>query len=205
MPRPHLMFATLLASTALLHAPAAGTVPSPSQSEYPSHVAVCPAGDLEYSVRVLDFAGNFIINSIVACDFEGCSGTTFCPPQPDDGYVADTFVIRWLTGTDGRVTFRPRASWSCGPDLLRFFADGVLIGRAAAVSPDQNGDRYVDTMDRTLLQAKLGTADLSGDMNNDQRVDEADEQFLIAHLGHTCPGAVPTRPESWGRIKIRYR
>ena len=83
--------------------------------------------------------------------------------------------------------------------------DGLYGTPASFASLDQDGDLDVTAADAAILAAKAPT-DPTADLNGDGVHDAADAALLTAHLGHVCPQiATPTRPRTWGGLKLIYR
>jgi len=205
----------LLLALALLGAPstAPAAVPSPVNSTLPACMALCPLGDMSFSVTVRDFANNPIAGSTVVLNFSGCpNGAFICPQRPSDPYIVDlpTRSIRMVTNAAGTVTFPARIGGVGPAGCAAVFADGVLMRNYALASPDQNGNGVAVTIvdvDETLFNAKLGTVDPTADFDcSGGAVDLNDQIIFDRHLSHSCDGIVDALPRStWGSLKLHYR
>ena len=213
MPRPALP--ALLAGLAFTVTPALSApvaVPSPSNSTLPSCFVACPLGDIHIVATIRDLANVPAAGSMVVLDFSGCAGANVCASSASDPYVYDPVsrTIRMAANGAGNVDFPLRVGGGCGTGGVRMFADGVLMSSYALVSPDQTGNGVVLCIvgdnDCAAFVAKLGTADPSADWDCDGDVDNVDGNHIVAeHYLHSCDGVVPTRHDSWGRLKSLYR
>jgi len=191
--------------------PAAASVPSPFNSTTPNCIAACPLGDIPTTIVVRDIANNVIANSTVVIDFSNCSGAFLCqfPPPPYNQNLAQR-TVSLQTDATGTVTFPLHVGGTCGSNLVRIFADGVLLKQTALASPDQTGNGVVvcfaiDT-DCSVFGPKLNTSDPTADFDCNGTVDLFDEIALMGHVSHACEGIVdPARRSSWGRVKAFYR
>ena len=200
----------VVASCLSLVAVASASVPDPSNSSVDPCLVVCPFGDIAFHVTVRDIAGNPVINSTVRLDWCACPGYRLCPIGQFTGVqleqvAADTCLSELTTDALGRVTFTPHAGGICAGAPVKIYADGVLLATRSLASPDQNGSLDVLPDDEAIATAKLGSGDPTADFDCDGLVTNADLLFLEQHLGHTCDAITPTRHDSWGGIKIRYR
>jgi hypothetical protein len=173
-------------------------------------MALCPMGDMSFTVVVRDLANNPIAGSLVVLDFSQCPGAFLCPARPTDPYLLDvpTRTLRMTTDAAGKVTFPARVGGTCPAGGVSVFADGVSLKSYALASPDQNGNgvcvNIVD-VDDVIFAAKLGTGDPTADFNCDGVVNISDQLIFNSHLSHFCDGFVDaTRRSSWGRLKLHY-
>lgn len=213
--RPSHSFSALLLSFSLFactvlncSATAARGVPDPANSEVPACLAACPAGDLVIVIVVRDFNNIPIENSSVVIDFSECPAFIICPPSKSDPYIYDDVsrTVRVLTDASGAARFPLRAGGVCGTANGVFvFADGVLLANCTFASPDQDGNLSVSAADLAIANGKLGAADPTADFDCDGTVTAADISVVQSHLFHDCTGVTPTRPRSWGSIKVLYR
>lgn len=202
----------LLAASMLLSASAAdAAVPDAALSTLPSCMALCPMGDMPFTLVVRDVANNPIGGSLVVLDFSQCAGAFLCPQRPTDPYVVDvpTRTLRMTTNAAGSVTFPARVGGTCPAGGVRVTADGVLLKLYALASPDQNGNGVAVTIvdvDDAIFMAKLGTLDPTADFDCDGDVDVYDQLIFDSHLSHSCDGFVDaTRRRTWGSVKLHYR
>lgn len=206
----------LILGPALLAAASAGAqvigVPSPGNSTTPACMALCPMGDLSFTVVVRDLANDPLAGSTVVLDFSQCPGAFLCTSPHPDPYVIDPVARRLSANTNGAgsVTFPARVGGTGGPGSVRVFADGVFLRSYALASPDQDANgvvlSFLGSQDDPLFAARLGTTDPTADFDCDGDVDDADQQIFFSHHSHSCDGWVdPARQGSWGRLKTHYR
>ena len=184
-------------------------LPSPGQSSVDPCVVLCPAGDLILHVVVRNAVGNVKPGAQVDLDFSACPGFQLCAPNGSEPYThlsgPGVEVLRMTSDAQGAAAFPVRAGGSCPAGSIIVRANGVPLAIRALASPDQNGDGIVGAQDIALLQSRLGTTDPTGDLDCDAVVSNADLAILQSHLGHACSLRTPSRPGTWGRIKMLYR
>jgi hypothetical protein len=210
--------AVLCAACCLAAWPASAGPPSPANCSLPSIINACPSGDIAYTVIVRNAAYDPYYDSQVVLDFSGCPGVHLCPPNGATRYVFLTPTsVAITTDFTGTATFWLEAGGSCAagvqisaseygdptrPTLLTNGIDHMPVSFAGL---DQDGDLAVMPADATVLAAKA-PEDPTADLNADGTHDAADAALLAAHLGHVCAETpTPTRPRSWGGIKLIYR
>lgn len=202
--------AALLALLALA-TPAHGAVPSAATSTVPSCMALCPFGDLPFTVVVRDIASNPVTASMVVLDLSGCPLANLCISVPQPGLIVDlgARTIRGFTDASGSITFAAHVGGTGPAGSVRLFADGVLLRSYALASPDQDGNGIVGTTlgtDGPLFSARLGTSDARADFDCSGIVDGADQTIFFQHQSQACGGFVdPARRSSWGVVKLHYR
>jgi len=207
---------TLFAAAALAavgSAQAAAAVPSPVNSSVPACMALCPLGDMPFTVTVRDLANNPIAGSSVVIDFSGCpNGAFICPTRPGDPYSVNLVArtLSMVTPANGAVTFPARIGGVGPAGCAKVFADGVLLRSYALASPDQNGNGLaagIIDVDPALFAAKLGTVDPTADFDcSGGAVDLADQLIFNQNLSHSCDGIVlPVQRHTWGSLKSHYR
>jgi hypothetical protein len=187
-------------------------VPWPANSTLPACMALCPLGDLPFTVVVRDLGSNPIPGSTVVLDFSLCPGAQICGGESFDPYIVDlpTRTIRAVTDVTGLVVFPARIGGIGPVGSVRVYADGVPMRTYALASPDQDGDGLVleglGSHDTTVLAPKLGTNDLTADFDCDGDVDEDDEIVFYYHYSQSCFGGVdPVKRGTWGELKSHYR
>jgi hypothetical protein len=191
-----------------LYAPAVlAQVPSPTNSTVDPCLLVCPAGDTPFTVVVRDIQDVPIVNSIVVLDWcDVCTSTVVrCAQTGNEDYqILTPCQVAVATNAFGVATLHLRAGGQCisGVDVR---ADGVFLGSAPLVSPDQDGDLDVDASDHALWAARVGTSDPAADLDCTPPIGASDEAILVSHLGDVCPLVTPLTPSSWGRVKVMYR
>jgi hypothetical protein len=197
----------------LLPSLSAAGVPDPTRSTVPCLVA-CPAGDSPFVVTVRDVAGNPLANSEVSVEFCLDRPNTAVQSQPDFVFcctggacVGPGSSTSALTGPDGKaaVFVSGGGVLSSAHTLVQVKADGILLAYRGVTSVDLNADLVVDASDATIANGLVGLTDPSADFDCSGSVDAADLGVLAAHLGHVCHCPVPTRPTTWGRVKVVYR
>jgi hypothetical protein len=209
-------FVTLFAAAALAGVGttrAAAAVPSPVNSSVPACMALCPLGDMPFTVTVRDFANNPIAGSSVVIDFSGCpNGAYICPTRPGDPYSVNLVArtLSMVTPANGAVTFPARIGGVGPAGCAKVFADGVLLRSYALASPDQNGNGLaagIIDVDPALFAAKLGTVDPTADFDcSGGAVDLADQLIFNQNLSHSCDGIVlAVQRHTWGSLKSHYR
>jgi len=122
---------------------ALAAVPSPANSTLPPCMALCPMGDMPFTVTIRDFANNPIAGSSVTLSFGGCPASAFiCDPLPSDPYTTDLTLrtLRMFTDAAGKATFPARVGGTGAAGCAAVFADGVAMRNYALASPDQNGN-----------------------------------------------------------------
>src|SRR5262249_49453257 len=105
-------------------------VPSAANSTLPACMALCPLGDMPFSVTVRDLANNPLNGASVVIDFSGCpNGAFICPQRPSDPYDVNVGArtIRMFTDVTGLVTFPARVGGIGPADCAKVFANGVLL------------------------------------------------------------------------------
>jgi hypothetical protein len=178
-------------------------------------MAACPAGDIAYTVRVLDATNSPRNNIEVILDFSACPGVHLCEPGPATKYAfLSPRSVAVTTDNSGDATFWLEAGGTCiegiQVNLICFGAEfwltnGIDHMPVSFAGLDQDGDLAVMPADATVLAAKA-PEDPTADLNADGTHDAADAALLAAHLGHVCAETpTPTRPRSWGGIKLIYR
>ena len=192
---------------------ALAAVPSPANSTLPPCMALCPMGDMPFTVTIRDFANNPIAGSSVTLSFGGCPASAFiCDPLPSDPYTTDLTLrtLRMFTDAAGKATFPARVGGTGAAGCAAVFADGVPMRNYALASPDQNGNgmcvSLIDT-DDAIFALKLGLADPTADFDcSGGPVDAADETIFFSHHSHACLGFVdPVQRNTWGSLKLHYR
>jgi len=180
--------------------------PAGWKSTTPACLVVCPQGDVVSTVIARDPADNAVANSVVVIDFSLCPGFVLCPPDGRESYVIKPGPrLVGITNAVGRADFSIRACGTCLGSVTITADNRALAQYTGVVSPDQNGDQLVDNADEVLLEAKIGTRDVTGDLDCNHLVDSSDIAILRAHLGHASQHAVPVEPRTWGALKLIYR
>ena len=191
--------------------PAMAGVPSGATSQLPSCLALCPFGDLPFSVVVRDPANDPIAGSSVVLDFSACPGAWLCRSSGDPNVVVDltSRTVRAFSSASGAVSIAAHVGGTGPAGSVRVYADGVLLRSYALASPDQDGDGFVVSIigqDDPIFAAKLGSADHTADFDCSGLVDIDDEQIFFFHHSQACDGYVDaTRRSSWAGLKLHYR
>lgn len=198
----------LLVALCLSALPARAGIPSASTSTVPARLFLCPAGDSVFVVIPRHVSSNPWAEGDVWADLCDCPAVVLSRAGAQ-GYTVDAAGCVVTAGPLPDETYRfPLAGGGlCPGGWARTYAGGVLLAsRTVVISPDQNGDRRVDSTDVAIVRSKLGTPDPGADLDGDGVVTEADVALVVAHLGHASPeGQTPARPATWGSLKLRYR
>ena len=201
--------AALAAAALAVPTLAAAGVPSAASSTVPGCLHASPDGSLITVIVIRDVASNPVASSTVVLDYSQCTDFEPCAQlgPPGDDYVLDAANSRIIktTNASGQAIFHLRAGGGCQVYPIRVLADGVLMGSRPAASTDQNGDHVVDPADVAILQAKVGTSDLTGDLDCDGVVDSYDVSIQDSTLGSDCLDPTPARRQTWGTVKLIYR
>jgi hypothetical protein len=206
---PRWTHAVLLLALTFSAAQALADVPDPAHSTVGSVLAVCPEGDMVFTVVARNFVDRPMAGVSVVLKFGSCPSFASCPDVPGmpTPYAVDgpNRMILQSTGLQGIADLPIRMGGTCPDSLVVIYGDGVVFARRSVVSPDQNGDLVVDATDLALLQSRLGQADPTGDFDGDGIVTAADVAALREHMGHACSAPTPVTPTTWGRLKLLYR
>ena len=182
--------------------------PDPGLSTIPPCFVSCPDGSFESAIVVRASFGGFPVpGSIVVLNYSACAGVVICPVDPADGYLHNPTLKTLMLVTDatGTARFRIRGGGACASPGIQIFADGIGFGSRPIAGVDQTADLVVDSQDVDAVLARVGTADLTGDLDCSGSVTAADVAIVTQHLNAMCAIATPSRPTSWGRVKILYR
>ena len=172
----------LLSVLALLTGSAAAQCGNPATSNFPTHITVCPSGDIAVVGQVLDAAGNPCVGSVVHMQFQ--------PPATGALYPMPGFPFPLLTSTtnlNGFVSFHPHVGGSCLNGAVTFYdPSGVILGTAMTInSPDMNADGCVNLADISLFASVYyGSYSGNADFNMDGVLNLTDVGILAQHLGH---------------------
>lgn len=202
----------LLASL-VLAGPAAAAVPSAANSTLPACMALCPLGDMPFTVVVRDLASNPIAGSSVVLDFANCPGAFLCVPSFGLVFPYTLNIparqIQAFTNASGSVTIPAHVGGTGPPGSVRVFADGVQLRTYALASPDQNGNGFclsIVDLDDAIFATKLGGTDPTADFDCSGQVDTTDESIFFTHHGQSCDAYVDAVTRStWGAVKLHYR
>jgi len=203
------LLAPVLLGVAVLSVPAIAGVPSPSQSVVDPRLFVCPYEAIPFNVTVLDAAANPVANSFVQLLFGNCTADPAFPGTLPTHPCPGPDALNLYSDVSGRVTFMVKAGGVCPGSQAVVRADGVVIALRSVSSPDQDGSLVVLGQDATILVARQmsgsyqPTADLDGD--GDTNNDAGDYAVYDLHAGHGCDAITPSRPRTWGSVKILYR
>lgn len=178
-------------------------------------LVVCPEGDTDFLVTT-SFFGTPMQGASVVLDFSACPGFRLSPRNGTEAYWADSsgrhiwrysdyggnalFHVRGSGGSGGTVTISTCNSIGPGGP-----GQGIILGTRTLASLDRDGDAIVNSTDMAAEMSRVGTADPGADFDCDGGVTSADAAIVAAHLGHAGDFAVPTKPTSWGTLKILYR
>ncbi len=179
---------------------ATGT-PDPGMSDVPDLLATCPAGDISYTVTVLDDAGVPCSGVLVEMDFCGCQEAMLClyaGGQACGNGKFDRLVT--TTGANGVAVFNPAAGGICGGATVDIIADGVTLGQRLVRAMDVTGNFVVEEADFTF-------DNIWNDYNGDGISDLSDLTVFNLHgaLTHACDAPVSDENQSWGGVKSLWR
>lgn len=214
MRRPLLTRLVLLSMALAIPGAARAGVPSPFNSTLPACMALCPLGDLPFTVVVRDIANGPVAGSVVVLDFSQCPGAHICEPWGYDPYTVNVAARTILATTDaaGAIVFPARVGGTGAAGSVRVYADGVFLKAYALASPDQDGTGAVydgppvGGNDIALFTPKLGTTDRTADFTCDGLVNEDDRIIEYYHYGQSCLGWIdPAKKSTWGELKTHYR
>ena len=169
--------------------------PNATASHIDKCFVTCPANDSVYSVIVRDgLTPRFppIPNSDVVIDFSACANVVLATPDPPDAYELQPFdCVLKRSNSLGRADFPLASGGTCAPGPIRVYASGLLLGSRQFVAAfDQDGDLAVTEADLALVQAKVGTSDLTADFDCDSAVTSSDYDIAVTHLGHVHASVV---------------
>ena len=186
---------------------AAAGPPLPGESIVGPCIAVCPQGDLAFTVTGIR-NGSPVEGWPIELDLCACPSVRIAAANGTVPYwysgSGNCRVVTLTSTPNGVAQFALQAGGVCSAAQITVSATFVLGTRTAVASPDQNGDLVVDAADVAIAEAKLGTNDLTMDLDCDGTVTSADLALLHAHDGHrVAPTAV--QPSPWGLVKARYR
>ena len=193
---------------------ARAAVPSAANSTLPACMALCPLGDIPFSVVVRDIANNPVAGSLVVLDFSQSPGANICEPWQSDPYFVNLLARALYAWTDatGTIVFPARVGGTGAAGSVHVYADGVLLKAYALASPDQDGNGAVydgppiGGNDLAQFTLKLGTTDVTADFTCDGVVNDDDRIVIYYHYGQTCAGWIdPVKKSTWGEIKTHYR
>lgn len=190
-----------------LSSPSSATlpVPSPGNSSVGACLLLDPTGAFPFAVTVRDYSNFTLAGSVVTIDLCACPAVVLCPSAPGAPRLNAACTVTGITDAGGTHTFAIKGGGGCSAEVVRIYADGVLLATRRVASTDQDADLQVTAADAALLAARLGSSDLTGDLDCDGAVTVSDQVVLNSHLGGTCLPPTPARRGSWGDLKIRYR
>ena len=214
MRRPLRILLSSLALALAIPAAALAGVPSAFDSTLPACMALCPLGDLPFTVVVRDIAHNPVAGSVVVLDFSQAPTAHICEPWGYDPYTVNV-AARPLSATadaTGTIVFPARIGGTAPAGSVRVFANGVFLKSYALASPDQDGTGAVYTGppvggdDIGVFTPKLGTTDPTADFTCDGLVNDDDRIVIYYHYSQSCMGWIdPVRKSTWGEVKTHYR
>ena len=179
---------------------ATGT-PDPGMSTVPELLLTCPAGDISFTVTVLDDAGVPCSGALVEIGFCDCEEAMLCLFA--GGQVCGNGKFDRLVATSdasGVAVFNPAAGGICGGATVDIIADGVLLGQRFVRAMDVTGNFVVDGDDFIF-------DNIFNDYNGDGVGSLADLLILNLHAfpPHACDGPVSDENQSWGGVKSLWR
>ena len=154
----------------------------PNTSVFPTHVLVCPLGDIPVTAQVNDAAGNPCAGTTIFMSFyDACRGLLCAAP----GYPYP--VATAVTNASGQVVFRPQVGGCCLVGSVAFWdSAGTVLATVPTVnSPDITGDCSVNLADVVRFSAAWsGGYQPCADFNMDGIINLVDVTVLSAHFGH---------------------
>ena len=173
------------------HLSATANTPNPSICYFDKCLVTCPANDSVYTVVVHDPLNVPVPNSDVVIDFEFCGNVVLAESDPPGQYQLGPGYVLRTTNSLGRADFPLASGGTCAPGPIKVYASGMLLGsRYYVASFDQDGDLAVTEADLGMVQAKIGTSDLTADFDCDSAVTSNDYNIAITHLGHVHSSVV---------------
>jgi len=178
--KTHLIGSILLIAL-ILGATSALAQPDPNNCRFPSHIALCPSGDITVTGIIRDSNGqpiNWPINMV------------FSGPAINSLYHAPSYPFPQASATSisGVVTFNPQIGGCEMGGGVRYFdaITGVFLGQSNTInSPDLSGDGVVNLSDVVILSSTLyGPYNRCIDFNGDGVINLVDVSFFAAHMGH---------------------
>ena len=167
------------------HLSSTSNLPNSSNCYFDKCIVSCPAGDSVYTVVVHDVLNVPVPNSDVVIDFSFCGSVVLAESDPPGQYLLGPGTVLRTTNSLGRADFPLASGGTCAPGPIKVYASGQLLGsRRFVASFDQDGDLAVTEADLALVQAKVGTSDLTADFDCDSAVTSNDYDIAITHLGH---------------------
>ena len=167
------------------HLSSSSNIPNFGFCYFDKCVVTCPASDSVYTVVVRDAFNVPVPNSDVVIDFSFCGNVVLAESDPPGQYVLGPGTVLRTANSFGRADFPQASGGTCGPAQIRVNASGALLGSRPFVAAfDQDGDLAVTETDLALVQAKVGTSDLTADFNCDSAVTPSDYAIAVTHLGH---------------------
>ena len=153
----------------------------PTTSTFPTHILLCPSGDIAVRCQLNDSAGNPCAGTVLFMQFNGCAGS-LCP-APGQPFP----VLRTTSANTGAAVFQPRIGGCCMTGSVTFYdSTGLVLATVPTVnSPDINGDCTVNLSDIALFaQAFTGAYSRCADFNMDGVLNLTDVSVIAAHFGH---------------------
>ena len=165
--RPAAPAVTLLAAV-IMAQPAAGQIPTPSNSIVPCGLALVPPGftspAFDYQAEARDLANHPMVGAEVRIDFTGCGADARPAVEQPPGITVDcaTRSLFALTDAQGRVTMRIVGGASGGPPqafsghgCAQVFIDGVLVRNAHVGVLDLDGAGGLTIADLSIWLSDL--------------------------------------------------
>lgn len=152
----------------------------------------CPGGDGNYiGVMVKDRDNDPVTNTLVTAEFVAACGMCRC-----ETVTAVTDSVVGLAIVPAAAGLDRSGSTSCcqvsatvrcrGVTIPWSGTGGSLVDTREWISPDLNGDCYVDMVDYFVLVGDVGTTACRSDFDRNGLVEQADADIFAAHFAQTC-------------------
>ena len=188
------LFAALaLIATLMCPAPSRGDIgiPNPTNSYVDKCLVTCPAHDSVFTVVVRDAHPWPMSNVDVVIDFSACANVVLAESPLGQYQLGPVARVLRATNPLGRSDFPLASGGTCAPGPIKVYASGVQIRLLTFVASfDQDGDLRVTEADLAMVQAKIGTSDLTADFDCDDAVTSTDYDIAVTHLGHEYSSVV---------------
>ena len=175
------LFSLLLLIALIAGASTAFAQPVASNCRFPSHITVCPSGDIHVQGVIRDINNN-PINWGITMEFGGPALNSLYHAPGYNWPAAD------MVSQNGIVTWDPKVGGCELGGGVRYFdgLNGTFLGSTAIItSPDLNGDGSVNLGDVVILAAAMGGPyNPCMDFTGDGLINLSDVVVFATHYGH---------------------